>query len=61
MTHYTAWMVHDGWVTRPLCRLHTAVQPYITAILASVDAHPCRLPPEHEAKVMRAIKEAAWR
>ena len=62
MTHYTGWMVHDGWVTRPLCRLRTAVQPYITAILASVDAHACRLPPdEHEAKVMRAIKEAAWR
>ena len=37
------------------------LQPYITAILASVDAHACRLPPEREAKVMRAIKEAAWR
>ncbi len=61
MTHYTGWTVHDGWVTCPLCRLRTAVQPYITAILAAVDAHACRMPPEHEANVMRAIKEAAWR
>jgi len=61
MTHDTGWTVDDGWVTRPLCRLRTAVQPYITAILASVDAHACRVPPEREAKVMRAIKEAAWR
>ena len=66
MSHDTGWTVDDGWVTRPLCRLRTAVQPYITAILASVDAHAYRLPPtayrlppEREAKVMRAIKEAA--
>ena len=45
MSHDTGWTVDDGWVTRPLCRLRTAVQPYITAILASVDAHAYRLPP----------------
>jgi hypothetical protein len=61
MTHYTASTVHDGWVLCTLCRLRTAVQPYIIAILAAVDAHACRMPPEHEAKVMCAIKEAAWR
>ena len=61
MSRYTGWTVHDGWVIRLLCRLRTPVQPDITAILAAMDAHACRMPPEHEAKVMRAIKEAAWR
>ncbi len=61
MARYTGWTVHDGWVICLLFRLRTAVQPCITAILAAVDAHACRMPPEHEAQVMRAIKEAAWR
>ena len=42
MTHHSGWTVHDGWVIRLLCCLRTAVQPYITAILAAVDAHACR-------------------
>ena len=33
----------------------------VTAILDAVDAHECNTPPEDEATVMRAIKEAAWR
>jgi hypothetical protein len=61
MTHSTGWTVHDDWITRSLTRLHAAVQPCISAILASVDTHACPMPPEDEAKVMRAIKEAAWR
>jgi hypothetical protein len=45
MTHYTASTVHGGWVPRTLCRLRIAVQPYITAILAAVDAHACACRP----------------
>jgi hypothetical protein len=60
MTHDTEWAVHD-WVTRPLCRVRTAVQPHITAVLAYVDAHAGPMPPEDEAKVMNVIKGAAWR
>lgn len=61
MAHYTGSKVHDGCLTCLLCRLRTAVQPYITAILAAVDAPACRMPPEDEASVMLVIKGAAWR
>jgi hypothetical protein len=61
MTRYTEQTVHDSCLTRSLWRVRTAIQPYITTILAAVDAHACRMPPEHEADVMRAAKAAAWR
>jgi hypothetical protein len=60
MTHDTGWTVQDDW-GRPLGRLRAVVQPYITAVLAYVDGHACPMPPEDEAEVMHAIKEAAWR
>jgi hypothetical protein len=60
MTHDTGWAAQDDWA-RLLCRMSTAVQPYITAVLAYVDGHACPMPPQDEAEVMHAIKEAAWR
>jgi hypothetical protein len=60
MTHDTGWTVQDDWA-RTLGRLRTALQPYITAVLASIDGHACPMPPEDEAEVMHAIKGAAWR
>jgi hypothetical protein len=61
MTPSTRWTAHDERVTHPLSRLRAAVQPYITAILASVDGHDCPMPPEDEAEVMHVIKQSAWR
>jgi hypothetical protein len=60
MTHDTGWTGQVDWA-RHLCCLRTVVQPYITAVLAYVDGHACPMPPEDEAEVMHAIKEAAWR
>ena len=61
MTRSTEWTVHDSCLTRPRWRVRMIIQPYITTILAVVDAHACCMPPEHEAEVMRAAKAAAWR
>jgi hypothetical protein len=62
MTRDTERTVRNSSLTRPVWRvLRTALQPYITTILAAVDAHACPMPPEQEAEVMRAAKAAAWR
>jgi hypothetical protein len=61
MTRCTEWTVHYSCIIRPLWRVRTAIQPYITTIMAAVDAHACRMPSEREAEVMRAAKAAAWR